>query len=60
MVAVTPADEDRAWDIFSRYHAQDFSFADCTSFAVIQRMKLATAFAFDRHFKVMKLTVVPG
>jgi len=60
MVAVTPADEERAWEIFAKYRDQDFSFVDCTSFAVIQRMKLTSAFAFDRHFKVMKFTVVPG
>jgi uncharacterized protein len=60
MVAVTPADEDRAWELFTRYQDQDFSYADCTSFAVMQRMKLDTAFTFDRHFKVMKFVVVPG
>jgi uncharacterized protein len=59
MVAVTPADEERAWDIFTKYRDQDFSFVDCTSFAVMQRMKLTAAFAFDRHFKVMKFTVAP-
>jgi predicted nucleic acid-binding protein len=59
LVAVTPADEDRAWEIFTGYEDQDFSFADCTSFAVMQRMKLTTAFAFDKHFKVMKVVVVP-
>jgi predicted nucleic acid-binding protein len=59
MVAVTPADEERAWEIFAKYGDQDFSFVDCTSFAVMQRMKLTQAFAFDRHFKVMKFTVVP-
>lgn len=60
MVAVTPADEERAWEIFAKYRDQAFSFVDCTSFAVMQRMKLSQAFAFDRHFKVMKFTVVPG
>lgn len=60
LIAVTPADEDRAWEIFTGYEDQDFSFADCTSFAVMQRMKLTTAFAFDKHFKVMKVVVVPG
>ena len=60
MVGVTPADEERAWDIFTKYRDQDFSFVDCTSFAVMQRMKLTVAFAFDRHFKVMNFTVVPG
>lgn len=60
LVAVTPADEERAWEIFTRYRDQDFSFADCTSFAVMQRMKIGTAFTFDRHFSVMKFTVAPG
>jgi len=60
VIAVTPADEERAWDIFSKYSDQDFSFVDCTSFAVMARMKLSTAFGFDRHFLVMKYAVVPG
>ena len=60
MITVTPADEERAWEIFTRYRDQDFSFVDCTSFAVMQRMKLTHAFALDRHFKVMKFTVIPG
>jgi hypothetical protein len=58
--AVTPADEERAWDIFSKYRDQDFSFVDCTSFAVMERMKLSRAFGFDRHFSVMRYAVVPG
>lgn len=60
VVAVTPADEERAWNIFGKYRDQDFSFVDCTSFAVMERMKLSTVFCFDRHFSVMKYTVVPG
>lgn len=60
VVAVTPTDEERAWDIFSKYLDQDFSLVDCTSFAVMERMKLSTAFGFDRHFSVMKYAVVPG
>lgn len=60
VVGVSPADEDRAWEIFTKYGDQDFSFVDCTSFAVMERMKLSTAFAFDRHFSVMKFAVVPG
>jgi uncharacterized protein len=59
MVTVTPTDEERAWDIFTKYRDQDFSFVDCTSFAVMERMKLSMAFGFDRHFSVMKFTVVP-
>lgn len=59
VVAVTVADEERAWEIFTKYRDQDFSFVDCTSFAVMERMKLAEAFTFDRHFAVMKFAVVP-
>ncbi len=58
-VAVTPADEERAWEIFTKYRDQAFSYVDCTSFAVMQRMKLSHAFVFDRHFKVMNFTVMP-
>jgi len=60
VVTVAPADEERAWEIFCKYRDQDFSFVDCTSFAVIERMKLSAAFTFDRHFSVMKFAVVPG
>ena len=60
VVTVTTADEERAWEIFCKYRDQDFSFVDCTSFAVIERIKLSAAFAFDRHFSVMKFAVVPG
>lgn len=59
IVTVTPEDEENAWSIFSKYRDQDFSFADCTSFAVMQRMKMDTAFTFDHHFSVMKFIVAP-
>lgn len=60
LVSVTPADEEKAWEIFTRYRDQGFSFADCTSFAVMQRLKIVEAFTFDRHFRVMKFKVAPG
>ncbi|MFH1029295.1 MAG: PIN domain-containing protein [Pseudomonadota bacterium] len=59
IAVVTPADEERAWEIFIKYRDQNFSFTDCTSFAVMQRMKINAAFTFDRHFKVMKFEVAP-
>lgn len=33
---------------------QDFSFTDCTSFALMERLGVAEAFAFDRHFLVYR------
>ncbi|HEY7698270.1 MAG TPA: PIN domain-containing protein [Vicinamibacteria bacterium] len=34
---------------------QKFSIVDCTSFALIERLNIACAFAFDRHFRVIRL-----
>ena len=49
-ILVTKKDEQRAWDLFSQYDDKGFSFTDCTSFAVMERMKIDTAFVFDDHF----------
>jgi len=32
-----------------------FSMVDCTSFAVIERLGIRRAFAFDVHFRVFRL-----
>ena len=47
IVRVTPDDERQAWKIFQRYRDKRLSFVDCTSFAVMQRLGIQTAFAFD-------------
>ena len=36
-----------------------FSWTDCTNFAVMERLKIDTAFSFDSHFKAMKFQVLP-
>ncbi len=59
IVVVKDEDEERAWQIFLKYKDQDFSFTDCTSFAVMERLKLDTTFSFDSHFEAMKFRVVP-
>jgi len=59
IVVVKDEDEERAWQIFLKYKDQDFSFTDCTSFAIMERLKLDTAFSFDSHFEAMKFRVVP-
>ena len=41
----------RAWEIFRRDEDKDFSFVDCTSFAMMEHLKLQEAFAFDHHFE---------
>lgn len=58
-VTVDGALEQAAWQIFERYHDQDFSFIDCTSFAVMQRLGLTEAFTGDHHFRVMGFVLRP-
>lgn len=50
LVDVDEALRQRAWAIFQRYEDKDFSFVDCTSFAIMESFGVRTAFAFDRHF----------
>jgi len=38
---------------------QDFSFTDCTSFALLSRLRIQEAFAFDHHFWAAGFVVVP-
>jgi len=41
---------DKAWQTFEKYTDKDFSFTDCTSFIVMELLKIKQAFSFDRHF----------
>jgi len=59
IVAVKDEDEEKAWEIFLKFEDKDFSYTDCTSFAVMERLKIDAAFTFDSHFMVMKFKVVP-
>jgi predicted nucleic acid-binding protein len=58
IVRVSPADEVRARTIIEQYQDKDFSLTDATSFAVMERLGLTTAFAFDRNFTQYRLTVL--
>ena len=51
ILRVSEAIEQTAKAIFRRYDDKDFSFVDCTSFALIDHHRLDYAFAFDAHFR---------
>ena len=51
VIRITEAVEDQAWEIFARYHDKDFSFTDCTSFAVMRQLDITTTLAFDEYFE---------
>lgn len=50
LVRVTEEDESRAWEIFIKFKDKGYSFTDCTSFVIMERLTIDTAFAFDDHF----------
>lgn len=47
---VTEQDEKRAREILIAYEDKSFSYTDATTFAVMERLKLSVALAFDHHF----------
>lgn len=38
------------WSLFQQHQDKRYSLTDCISFAVMQRLEIDTALAFDRHF----------
>lgn len=50
---ITSEDEENAWNLFVKYKDQDFSFTDCTSFAVMRRLAMETALTTDHHFRLI-------
>jgi len=60
LIHVTLQDERKAWKIFVKYHDKTFSFTDCTSFALMNRVGITEVFAFDDHFmQYGNFTVLP-
>ena len=64
VLRVSEAIEQTAKAIFVRYDDKDFSFVDCTSFALIDHHRLDHAFAFDGHFRQYRfkrtVLILPG
>ena len=59
LVHISPVLESVAWSIFEKYADQDFSFVDCTSFAVMRDMGLSEVFTADHHFATMGFILTP-
>ena len=51
---------ERARLLFFKYRDKPFSFTDCTSFAVMQELRLTRALTTDRHFRHMGFQMAPG
>ena|SRR5687767_5422297 len=47
---ITAADLVLAWKTFEQFDDKNWSFTDCTSKVVMERLSIKVAFAFDHHF----------
>lgn len=57
---VQAADINRAWNIFSQFRDKGWSFTDCTSLAIMERLQVSVACAFDSHFRQFgNIVIVP-
>ena len=50
---------ETARQLFFQHRDKDFSFTDCTSFAVMRDIRLTHALTTDRHFRQMGFQIVP-
>jgi predicted nucleic acid-binding protein len=57
--AITPQDEQAAWQLFKNYQDKKFSFTDCTSFILMQRLKISLAATLDNDFKTFGFQCLP-
>lgn len=55
---LTPDDLHEGWHIFCGFPDKDWSFTDCTSKAIMEKLGITSAFAFDQHFRQFGTVVV--
>jgi uncharacterized protein len=61
VVTIREQDFLAAWKVFQQFHDKEWSFTDCTSRVVMERLGIRRAFAFDDHFHQFgTVTVVPN
>ncbi len=57
---VTKIDVKKAWALFQSHDDKGWSFTDCVSRVMMERLGIKTAFSFDDHFRQFgTVTVVP-
>jgi uncharacterized protein len=60
LIWVEPTDVEAAWKVFEQFRDKDWSFTDCVSYVVIQRLAVPKAFAYDEHFSQFGLVETVG
>lgn len=56
VLQISEDDLRAAWETFCEYDDQDFSYTDCTTFALMKRLKIKEVASFDCHFDVIGFT----
>ncbi len=51
IITIEKQDFSAAWKLFQQYDDKCWSFTDCTSRVVMERLGIGRAFAFDDHFR---------
>lgn len=51
--------EKDAFEIFKKYNNLKLSFTDCTSFALMKKLNLISAFTFDEDFLKVGFNMIP-
>lgn len=51
IIKITPNDFAYAWNVFVQFSDKGWSFTDCTSKVIMERLNISTAFSFDEHFE---------
>lgn len=59
VIDISAQDKERAGSMFRKYNDKDFSFTDCTSFALMKRLDIKEVFTFDKHFRQIGFVMVP-
>jgi predicted nucleic acid-binding protein len=60
LVWVEQQDVFKAWTVFEAHRHKGWSFTDCVSRVVIDRLQIKEAFTFDQHFREFSnVTVLP-
>lgn len=54
IVSAEPVDLEAAWRIAQAFPDQTFSFVDCVTFAMMERLGITDVFGFDSHFLVYR------
>lgn len=57
LVYITPVDLDLAFEIYQQYFDSELSFTDCTTIALMKRLRIEALFTFDREFQGIVKTV---